>query len=100
MFDLTIQIIGHHANQIDENSIELILAPALALPGPQGPIPLQIGLVHTPMSKDAAQELVDKIQAAINGEEYKPKEKSDLIVASSLQGVEDVAKMEAKLKGK
>ena len=101
MFELKIQIIGADALEISEDGIELITAPALLLAGPQGQaMPLQMGLIRTPMSKEAAQELIDKIQAAIDGVEYEPKKDSGLVVAQSLAGVEQAANLDKKLKGK
>lgn len=98
MFDLRLQIIGAEAVPFDEG-VDLIVAPALVLATPNGPMPLQLGLIHSPISKDTATELIKKLQAAIDGEEYEPPQPSDLVVAKSLAGVEDVAKMEQQIKG-
>lgn len=99
MFDLRIQIVGAEAIELDENTIEIGVAPILAIPGPGGQaMPLQLGIVRMPIPKEMGHEFLTTLKAAL-GEEA-PKKKSDIVVATSMAGVEQAANMDKKIKGK
>jgi hypothetical protein len=80
----------------DELQLVVILGMALPFAGPdRQPIVAPLGQVRIPMDKNLSEQLGKGLQDAA---EKLPK-KSDLITASSLQGVEQTAKFNEGLKG-
>lgn len=81
-----------------ENRVYQILGLVTGLPTPQGVLPIPVARLQVPMTKKEAQELSTKLAAAADKLPDEEK-KSDIFVAQSLSNVEEVAKMEQKLKG-
>jgi hypothetical protein len=100
MFDLSIQIVGIDA-VADDDHVTLLVQPALLLPvGPGQAMPLPIGVVRMPISKDQALAHAEAIKtAAENVDDSKQKAKSDLVIANSMQGVDEAARQAQQFRG-
>lgn len=101
MFDLTLQPIGFNAEVRDEVLVVSIgVGMTLPIsPGPdQPPIVAPTGQVQFPMNKQSAEMLALSITKAVE-QMPDPKHESDLVVANSLSGVEQAAKLAQNLKG-
>jgi hypothetical protein len=79
-----------------EGPMTLAIALAALFPTPQGPMPVQMGIIRIPMSPKAARQLGQQL---IDGAETmpEPKEDSGLVIASSMADAEAVAQQAAKV---
>lgn len=81
-----------------EDHLQLVFATAMALPvgiGPQGPqyMPVQDGLYRVPMRKETAIEYAQKIlDAAEELPDSEQPKSSDILVASNMNDVQNVAR--------
>lgn len=84
-----------------EGHIQQVLGLVTGVPISQaGMLPIPLGQLRIPMTKEEAQQLVDKLQQAIaETPDPEPQQKSDLVVAKSLQDVEQIANIDRKVKG-
>lgn len=89
MFDAQVTAVGMdvYTPEEDENGnvaegpVTLAIALAMLLPGPQGPMPMQVGIVRVPFAAKVARDLAQQlIEAADKMPE--PTEPSGLVVAS------------------
>lgn len=101
LFDAQLQLAQFEVASAEDH-VQLALLIALSLPVGQGTaMPIPAGILRFPMSGAAAIEHGNAMVAA--GEEIggnEPEKASDLIVASSMAGVEKAVKQAEKLTGK
>jgi hypothetical protein len=100
MFDTTIQVLRPDVVVAEDNShLQLVFITGIPLPvGPDQFMPIQTGVYRVPMTKKAAKEIYETLGEAIEQlEDEKPA--SPLVVANSLQGVEQAAGLDQKLRG-
>jgi hypothetical protein len=98
MFDATLQILQIVIETTQDGVIQLVLFVGFALPVGNGQaMPVPAGIVRVPLNKAAAlkhgQELVD----AANDLPDAPKE-SGIVIASSLNGVDEAASAAARFR--
>jgi hypothetical protein len=100
MFDTTIQVLRPDVAVADDGShLQLVFVTGIPLPvGPDQYMPIQTGVYRVPMTKKAAKEIWETLGDAIEQlEDEKPE--SGIVVASSLQGVDQAASLDSKLRG-
>lgn len=97
MFDATIQVVGLEVLKGDDHAV-LVAVVGLALPTPQGPMPVPAGNFRVPMSKETAMELAQKL-GTVAADLPDTKAASDLIVAGNLDGVDKAARINEQFKG-
>lgn len=96
MFDATLQAIAVEVVP-EETHVALVIMLGLALPTPDGKV-LRVpgGILRLPMSRDAAIKHGTELKDA--GESVPEKKESDLVVANSLQGVDEAARANAQFR--
>lgn len=88
-----------------EDCVNQIFGLALMLPvsggaGPGNVLPLPLGTVRVPYSKEETQALIEKLQQAVEQiPDPEPEDKQgDILIAQSLRGVEEAAKLNQQMK--
>lgn len=106
MFDAQVTAMGtevftptpNEDGSIPEGPLTLAVALAALFPTPQGPVPIQMGIIRVPMSANAARDVGQQL---IDAADLMPEPKGDsgIVIASSMADAEAVAHQAAKVEG-
>lgn len=99
MFNVQVQAFEFGVNADPESGVmELTSTVGFLFPaGPNQMAPIAIGMIRTPIDRDAALSYAQEITKA--AEDMPAPKRSDIAVASSMAGVEEAMKASRKLKG-
>lgn len=100
MFDTTLQVVGINLVTPDpedgpSDELQMVAVVALMFPTPQGVMPVPAGNVRIPIDREFGLQLAHRLKEEC--EKLKPV--SDIVTATSLSGVDGLAKMSDRLKG-
>jgi hypothetical protein len=95
--DLTLNVIDVSVIPVEEGAEHVMvgIVPALGLPTPQGAVQIPAMILRIPMSRDAAIGFADSLKA----EAEKVKPQTNIAIANSLAGVENIAAQDKRMRG-